>query len=159
MLNGVVTGGTGRSAALSGHPAAGKTGTTQDYHDAWFVGFTADYVAGVWVGNDDSSPMKNVTGGSLPAEIWEGVMGFAENPLPSRPLDMSDPTPPATDETDTVLMGGSGVTTGDDENANGGGGSTSVTGAVGDDEAPVSRGQPQQEQRGGFLDWLFGRSH
>ena len=70
--------GTGRSAALSGHEAAGKTGTTQEYHDAWFVGFTPDYVAGVWVGNDDYSPMKNVTGGTFPAAIWQDVMTAAE---------------------------------------------------------------------------------
>src|SRR6204780_933267 len=78
-----VTGRAGRGAALAGHEAAGKTGTTQDYHDAWFVGFTTDYVAGVWVGNDDSSPMKTVTGGSLPAEIWKAGMTVAEKALPS----------------------------------------------------------------------------
>jgi penicillin-binding protein 1A len=80
----------GRGAAIAGHEAAGKTGTTQDYHDAWFVGFTTDYVAGVWVGNDDSSPMKTVTGGSLPAAIWHDVMTAAERNLPSTPLDKSD---------------------------------------------------------------------
>jgi hypothetical protein len=87
----VVTSGTGRSAQLIGHEAAGKTGTTQDYHDAWFVGFTHDYVAAVWVGNDDSSPMKNVTGGSLPAQIWQATMTVAEKGLPSTPLDKSAP--------------------------------------------------------------------
>ena len=50
--------------------AAGKTGTTQNSQDAWFVGFTTDYVTGVWVGNDDNSPTRGVTGGTLPAEIW-----------------------------------------------------------------------------------------
>ena len=55
-----------QSAALA-RPAAGKTGTTQDYRDAWFIGYTADLVAGVWLGNDDNTPMNKVTGGSLPA--------------------------------------------------------------------------------------------
>src|SRR6202789_2420356 len=151
MLYGVVTGGTGRGAALTGHQAAGKTGTTQDYHDAWFVGFTTDYVAGVWVGNDDSSPMKTVTGGSLPAEIWKSVMNVAEKPLPATALDMSPPQAPNTDETDTdVMASGNGT---DDENS----GSTSVSGPVGDDEAQSSSGQAQpQQQRRGFFDWLFG---
>ncbi len=66
-------GGTGKSARF-GHPAAGKTGTTQDNRDAWFVGYTAQFVTVVWVGNDDSSPMKGVTGGSLPALIWRNFM-------------------------------------------------------------------------------------
>ncbi len=74
MLNATLIEGTGRRAALPDRPAAGKTGTTQSFRDAWFVGYTGTYVAGVWVGNDDSSPMKKVTGGSLPAEIWRQIM-------------------------------------------------------------------------------------
>ena len=66
MLYGVVIGGTGGYASLHGREAAGKTGTTQDSHDAWFVGFTTDYVAAAWVGNDNSSPTRGVTGGTLP---------------------------------------------------------------------------------------------
>ncbi len=156
MLNGVVTGGTGRGAAIPNHPAAGKTGTTQDYHDAWFVGYTTDYVAGVWVGNDDSSPMRNVTGGTLPADIWKGVMGFAEKPLASKQLDMSSPVAPVTDETDTTVMGDSGAAT-DDETGGGSSGANSVTGGVSsDDEAPTQRQRPQQQSRG-ILDWIFGR--
>ncbi len=69
MLEKVISQGTGRRAKIPGF-AAGKTGTTQDYRDAWFVGFTDEYVIAVWVGNDDNSPMKGVTGGTLPAEIW-----------------------------------------------------------------------------------------
>ena len=66
LLAAVVDHGTGRRARLL-RPAAGKTGTTQDYRDAWFIGYTPDLVAGVWLGNDDNSPMNQVTGGSLPA--------------------------------------------------------------------------------------------
>jgi penicillin-binding protein 1A len=77
MLARVVTGGTGRRAQIDGWPAAGKTGTSQESRDAWFVGYTANLTAGVWVGNDDSSPMKKVTGGSLPAEIWRDFMSSA----------------------------------------------------------------------------------
>ena len=72
MLEKVISQGTGRRAKIPGF-AAGKTGTTQDYRDAWFVGFTDRYVAAVWVGNDDNSPMKGVTGGTLPAEIWRKI--------------------------------------------------------------------------------------
>jgi penicillin-binding protein 1A len=73
MLEGVVLEGTGTRAAF-GRPAAGKTGTSQNWRDAWFVGFTPDWVCGVWVGNDDDTPMNHVTGGALPAEIWRRMM-------------------------------------------------------------------------------------
>jgi penicillin-binding protein 1A len=78
--------GTGRAARLEGRPTGGKTGTTQDYRDAWFVGFTADYVCGVWVGNDDNSPMHRATGGRLPAHIFKAFMTQAEKGRPVRPL-------------------------------------------------------------------------
>ena len=76
LLEGVVRNGTGRHAALDGF-AAGKTGTSQDNRDAWFVGFTDQLVVGVWVGNDDDSPMPGVTGGDLPARIWQAFMAEA----------------------------------------------------------------------------------
>ena len=72
MLEKVIRGGTGKRARISGF-AAGKTGTTQDYRDAWFVGFTDKYVIAVWVGNDDNSPMKGITGGTVPADIWRKI--------------------------------------------------------------------------------------
>ena len=89
MLAGVIAHGTGKAAALP-RPAAGKTGTTQDYRDAWFIGYTADLVAGVWLGNDDDTPMRKVTGGSLPAAAWRNFMlaatkGMALKPLPGAP--------------------------------------------------------------------------
>jgi penicillin-binding protein 1A len=81
-----VTTGTGKAARLDGRPTAGKTGTTQDFHDAWFVGFTADLVCGVWIGNDDNAPMIKATGGTLPAKIFHNFMTSAEDGLPVRPL-------------------------------------------------------------------------
>ena len=73
MLENVVSKGTGKNAELPFF-AAGKTGTTQNFRDAWFVGFTKKYVVAVWLGNDDNSPMKNITGGSLPAQIFRKIM-------------------------------------------------------------------------------------
>jgi len=85
MMQAVMQSGTGRSAALD-RPAAGKTGTSQDFRDAWFVGFTADVVTGVWLGNDDRTPMKGVTGGSLPAQLWKAYMTEAHRGVPAKPL-------------------------------------------------------------------------
>lgn len=77
MLRGVVTGGTARSVAIGGRDLAGKTGTTSDYKDAWFVGYTGGFVAAVWVGKDDNTAMRGVTGGAAPAAIWKGFMEAA----------------------------------------------------------------------------------
>ena len=77
MLEEVITAGTGAGAAI-GRPAAGKTGTSQNWRDAWFVGFTPDLLAAVWVGNDDGRPMNKVTGGEVPASIWKRFMTVAE---------------------------------------------------------------------------------
>ena len=77
MLRGVIAGGTGASAAIPGRDLAGKTGTTSDYKDAWFVGYTGGFVAAVWVGKDDATPMRGVTGGGAPAAIWKGFMTAA----------------------------------------------------------------------------------
>ena len=78
LLSSVVREGTGRAARLD-RPAAGKTGTSENYRDAWFVGFTSDLVVGVWVGNDDNSPMDGIVGGSLPATIWHDFVSAAES--------------------------------------------------------------------------------
>ncbi len=78
MLGQVVTAGTGRGAELGAYPQGGKTGTNQSYRDAWYIGFTADYVTGVWVGNDDFTPMNEITGGKVPAPIWKQIMEVAE---------------------------------------------------------------------------------
>ncbi|MGO9171117.1 MAG: transglycosylase domain-containing protein [Rhodomicrobium sp.] len=94
MMNAVVAGGTARSASLDLYPAAGKTGTSQNFKDAWFIGYTAQWVGGVWMGNDNASPMRGVTGGSLPAEIWKELMlkaheGQMPKPLPGTAMDPS----------------------------------------------------------------------
>ena len=91
MMNQVVNGGTGTRARLPDREAAGKTGTTQAARDAWFLGFTADYVAGVWMGYDDNKPLTGVTGGGLPAEIWHEVMIGVHQGLPAQPLPMIRP--------------------------------------------------------------------
>lgn len=77
MLSHVVSDGTGKNAILDFTTAVGKTGTSTNYRDAWFVGFTGQYVTGVWIGNDGFTPMNNVTGGSFPAQIWHDVMVIA----------------------------------------------------------------------------------
>ncbi len=95
MMTQVIEGGTGGRARLpGGRPAAGKTGTTQAARDAWFVGFTADYVTGVWMGYDDNTPLTGVTGGGLPAEIWRETMARVEEGLPVSALPSRSPSPP-----------------------------------------------------------------
>ncbi len=101
MMHQTVLTGTGRAAALAERPSAGKTGTSQDYRDAWFVGFTADLVCGVWIGNDNGAPMTKATGGGLPARVFKTFMTEAERGLPARPLRatlMAAATPPAPTE-------------------------------------------------------------
>lgn len=93
MMNQVIESGTGRRAHLGARQAAGKTGTTQGSRDAWFIGYTADYVAGVWMGYDDNSPLTGVSGGGLPAEIWKELMLEIHKDLPLRPLQMQIPRP------------------------------------------------------------------
>ncbi len=93
MLNKVVEEGTGKRAMLEGIRAAGKTGTTNGYRDAWFVGYTGNLVAGVWFGNDDHTSTNNMTGGTLPAMTWKEVMAFAHQNLELRPIPGLAPEP------------------------------------------------------------------
>ena len=93
MLNGVVERGTATRAKL-GVPVAGKTGTTSDYNDAWFIGFTGNLVTGVWMGNDDNTKMVALTGGNLPAQLWHDYMAVAEAKETPRGLPGIDYRPP-----------------------------------------------------------------
>jgi penicillin-binding protein 1A len=97
MLEGVIIGGTGVGANI-GRPAAGKTGTSQKWRDAWFVGFTPDLLAGVWVGNDNDRPMAGVTGGEVPARIWKQFMLVAEKTVSPADFTWFVPEPEAEPE-------------------------------------------------------------
>jgi penicillin-binding protein 1A len=140
MLWNVVVSGTGTAASLSPREAAGKTGTTQDSKDAWFVGFTTDYVAAVWVGNDDNTPTRGITGGTLPAQIWRDTMRVAETGKPLRGLDRSAPQPP--NEPEDLFSASR-----DDES----GAPMPQTAEAG----PPVEARPTHH-RGGLLGWLFG---
>jgi 1A family penicillin-binding protein len=94
MMHQVVQNGTGRRAQLGDRPVAGKTGTTSAARDAWFIGFTGDYVTGVWLGYDDNRELSGTTGGGLPAEIWREAMLRVEDGLPIAPLPMDAPPEP-----------------------------------------------------------------
>jgi penicillin-binding protein 1A len=82
MMQETLTVGTAHKATLPGWPAAGKTGTSQDFRDAWFIGYTANLVTGVWLGNDDGSPTKKVTGGGMPVDIWSRFMRDSHQSVP-----------------------------------------------------------------------------
>jgi len=110
--------GTGRKARLDGgRPAGGKTGTSQDFRDAWFIGYTANLTTAVWLGNDDNSPTKKATGGTLPATVWKEVMNAAHKTLPvadlpgvpHRPPDVAAPRKPASEAPATVSSSGGPV--------------------------------------------------
>jgi penicillin-binding protein 1A len=138
MLHETLVSGTARHADLPGWPAAGKTGTSQDYRDAWFIGYTGTLVAGVWLGNDDNSPTRKATGGSLPVEIWSRFMKSAlQGTAPSALLGVSG-------------NGGWAPSFGGSSNGYG-------TGA----QSGPAPARPQQQERGGLdtwlLDKLFGR--
>ncbi|MBL8697505.1 MAG: PBP1A family penicillin-binding protein [Alphaproteobacteria bacterium] len=103
LFRAVIERGTGRAAALD-RPAGGKTGTSQEYRDAWFVGFSAELVAGVWFGNDDATAMNRISGGSLPARAWKQFMAEATKGLPPRPIPGAV-APSALDQLVESIMG------------------------------------------------------
>ena len=96
MLHNAVENGTGRRARIDGFFVTGKTGTTNAYRDAWFMGYTGNYVGGVWVGNDDYRPTQRMTGGSLPAMIWQKAMAYAHQGVEPLPVPGLKGTPPST---------------------------------------------------------------
>jgi penicillin-binding protein 1A len=93
MLRQVLVSGTGVRAAIAGYDLAGKTGTTSDFRDAWFCGFTGGLTTVVWMGRDDNAPMRGITGGSAPAELWRGYMRTALARLPHGPIPPGPPAP------------------------------------------------------------------
>ena len=107
MLNSAAEQGTARRAMLNGIRIAGKTGTTNAYRDAWFVGFTGNYVAGVWFGNDDYQPLNRMTGGSLPAMTWREVMAYAHQGIELKNIPGVAPNPSTVAPADLVAEGAS----------------------------------------------------
>jgi penicillin-binding protein 1A len=93
ILNQAVEAGTGRRAILDGVKAAGKTGTTNAYRDAWFAGYTGNMVAAVWFGNDDYAPTNRMTGGSLPAMTWKKIMAYAHQGVELKTMPGVQPSP------------------------------------------------------------------
>jgi penicillin-binding protein 1A len=93
MMRQVLISGTGTGARVPGYDLAGKTGTTSDYRDAWFIGYTGGFVAAVWTGRDDNTPMKGVTGGTIPARIWKTFMTQALPRLKVQPIPGGDAPP------------------------------------------------------------------
>jgi penicillin-binding protein 1A len=132
MLHETIASGTGRHADLPGWPAAGKTGTSQDYRDAWFVGYTSHMVTGIWLGNDDNSPTRKAVGGGLPVDVWSRFMRAAHQ----------------------------GVAPAGLPGAGGGSPITSLFQSAVAPSAPASSRAPQSSQEGldsWLLDKLFGR--
>jgi penicillin-binding protein 1A len=93
MMRTVMAVGTGSHANIKGYDLAGKTGTTTDYKDAWFCGFTGGLTTVVWMGRDDATPMRGITGGSAPAEFWRGFMQVALKHTPVQPIPPGPPPP------------------------------------------------------------------
>jgi len=106
MMNHVVEEGTARRAMLNGIKAAGKTGTTNNYRDAWFVGYTGNFVCGIWYGNDDYAPLNRMTGGALPAMTWHEVMAYAHQGVELKNLPGLPPNPSTTAPPDLVSQAG-----------------------------------------------------
>jgi penicillin-binding protein 1A len=116
MMRQVLVSGTGTRARVPGYDLAGKTGTTSDYRDAWFVGYTGGFVAAVWTGRDDNTSMKRVTGGGVPAAMWRAFMAQALPRLQVGPIPggAAPPAPEQAADSITSLLAGAGITSGTD---------------------------------------------
>ena len=90
-------------------PSAGKTGTTNNYRDAWFMGYTGNFVGGVWFGNDDYAPMKSMTGGSIPAQTWHQIMAYAHQGIELKPIPGVDMEPASKALTAAANASGSAI--------------------------------------------------
>ena len=152
MLREAVTIGTAKGAQLPGWEVAGKTGTSQDYRDAWFIGFTGKGVTGVWIGNDDNSPTRRASGGNLPVEVWSRYMKVAvqgEKPVPL-PGIRYQPATPNYQSMGGEMATGQGATAEDEV-------TLVPPGAVGGGDRVAAQPQQQQPQRQrGLLEQLFG---
>jgi penicillin-binding protein 1A len=107
MMRAVMTGGTGLRAATRGYDLAGKTGTTSDYKDAWFCGYTGDFASCVWMGRDDAKPMVRISGATAPSEMWNRFMSVALKRAGAKPIPPGPPPPePALPEPTEVASPG-----------------------------------------------------
>src|SRR3984957_2931470 len=148
MIQETLLTGTAHKAELPGWMAAGKTGTSQDFRDAWFIGYTANLVTGVWLGNDDNSPTKKATGGGLPVEIWTRFMKAAHQGVSPAPLPASTPGGLLTTIAQAVSPGA--VSPGAPV-------SPPPTPAVAGRPAPTTRASVRPEAAGGLDGWLVDR--
>ena len=149
MMRETVNAGTARRARLKDRDAAGKTGTGQGSRDAWFIGYTRDLVAGVWVGNDDYAPMKGVTGGAMPAQIWAAFMGAVSDRSEAGPLIALENAP------SVEVAAGAGWYE-DGASQGGGGNDGAPAGTVPVEQAPVD-GPPMEtpQAESGDFDAMF----
>jgi penicillin-binding protein 1A len=157
MMQGVIAHGTGKDASLD-RPAAGKTGTTQNWRDAWFVGFTPDWVAGVWMGDDHGRPMAKVAGGELPARLWRRFMVAAHQGLPVHDFIAPAAEPPATTGVEVAAEPSTGL----DESDEGAPPPADAGDAAPDDRtAPSEDAPPPADSRRAFYSGLaddFGQA-
>ncbi|TAK47422.1 MAG: penicillin-binding protein [Xanthobacteraceae bacterium] len=143
MMQETLLSGTARKAEIPGWQAAGKTGTSQDFRDAWFIGYTANLVTGVWLGNDDNSPTRKATGGGLPVEVWTRFMRVAHHNVPVAALP---------DGGGGGLFGRGGLFAGN------GAGRAAPAAPAGNAPAPPTQVAVKPEPAGGGLDgWLMDR--
>jgi penicillin-binding protein 1A len=162
MMQAAVEIGTATKGAMAGWQVAGKTGTSQDFRDAWFMGYTANLTAGVWVGNDSNAPMKRVFGGTLPATIWSRFMKAAHEGVPPQPLPGGDVLPYLMAQPDpNAVPADNGWGTAEASPAERAANEARMQEWImnrGSDDgaAPIPAPQPVQERRG-FFGRLFGR--